>query len=181
MAEVGLGFQSGGQSVQFAGNERLTCDGTTLPPHNRAADFQVIRAPAAQLVGTTIRCDYQAGQWLAGMLLRIPQPPAITSPRHGARVPRASATIVSYHNDPTTGSLLGIVALAPGSASPKAIARMNTPAPSQATIDTNHFSPVPGSVVLTATLTPRITGIGAPFKSLSASGGATDSVNVTWM
>jgi hypothetical protein len=182
MAEVSLGFDSGGQSVQFAGNERLTCDGTTLPPHNRVAVFQVVRAPAAQLVGTTIRCDYQAGQSLAGMLLRIPQPPAITSPRHGASIPRAGATIVSYRYDPTTtGSLLGIVALAPGSVSPKALARMNTPALSQATIDTSHFSPGAGSVVLTAILIPRITDTGAPFKSLSAHGSATDSVNVTWM
>ncbi|HLJ81934.1 MAG TPA: hypothetical protein VKT52_10640, partial [Ktedonobacterales bacterium] len=129
------------------------------------------------------RCTYSAANVTASVALAIPQPPAITSPRNGARVPRGSATVVAYRYDPaTTSTLLGIVALAPvpGAAMPKAIARMNTPSPAQATVDTSRFSPGAGSIVLTATLAPHITGVGAPFKSLSAFGSATAQVNVTW-
>lgn len=181
MAEVDLGLQSGDKSVQLTGDERLTCDGTALQVHDRIAVFQVIRAPAAQLAGTTIHCAYTAANITASVVLAIPQPPAITSPRNGASVPRRSATVVAYRYDPaTTSTLLGVVALAPDSAMPKAIARMNTPGPAQATVDTSRFSPGPGSIVLTATLAPHITGAGAPFKSLSAFGSATALVNVTW-
>jgi hypothetical protein len=180
MMEVGLEFLSGGRTVQFTGDERLICDGTALSPKNRAATFQVLRAPTAQVAGTTIRCTYTAAGAVASVSLRIPPAPAITFPREGAQVTRSPRTVVTYHYDPTTATMLGVVALAPGSPSPKALAQLNTPGPARATVDTSQFAPGSGTLVLTASLTPRITGGGALFKSVSAFGTGDALVEVTW-
>lgn len=180
MTEVGLAFLSGGHSVQFAGNEHGTCNGTALPLKGRVAVFQVLRLPTAQAVGTMIRCTYAAGGKTAGVTLQIPPAPAITSPRSGALVTRSTHTLVTYRYDPATGRMLGIVALAPSSPMGKAIAMMNTPGPLQATVDTSKFLPVTGLLALTMTLTPHITESGIPFHSVEAFGSATALVAVMW-
>lgn len=178
--EVGLGFLSGAQGVEFAGDEHVRCNGVDLPTKNRAADFQVLRAPTAQVAGTTVRCEYSAGGAVAGIALQIPTLPAITSPMAGAQVARSKQTLIAYRFDPTTTRVIGIVALAPGSAMPKAIASLNTPGTSQATVDTSAFAPLQGSLVLTASLSPHVTPIGAPFHSVSCGGSATVPVTVIW-
>jgi hypothetical protein len=181
MLVIGLGFESGGESVQFAGNERVTCNGVDLPLKYRAADFQVLSQPAAQVIGTTVRCDYSAGGAVASIAVQIPTPPTITFPQPGARVARSAHTLVTYHYDPATSTLMGIVALAPSSRPPKALSKMNTPGPLQATVDTSAFAPGPGSLALTASLTPRMSASGVPFASVSAFGMATSQVDVTWV
>lgn len=182
MVEIGLGFESHGVSVQFAGDERVTCDGVDLPLKGRVAVFQVVREPAAKLIGTTVRCDYTAGGPIASVTLQIPTPPTITSPQPGARVARSAHTLVTYRSDPATSTLLGIVALVVPPPSPnKASAQMNTPGPLQATVDTSAFAAGSGSLVLTASLTPRITASGVPFASVSAIGSVNSPVTVTWV
>lgn len=181
MTEVGLGFRSGGKVVQFTGDERLTCQGAALSLKDRFAVFQALRAPTAQMTGATIRCDYTAGGVVAGIALQLPATPAITSPLPDARVARGARTLVTYRADPATSTLLGIVALAPSSPSPKALARMNVPGPFQATVDTSGFTPGDGSLVLTASLTPHIAQTGAAFHSISAFGTAVAPVAVTWI
>jgi hypothetical protein len=181
MTEVGLGFESGGKSIQFAGDERVSCNGVEFPTKDRSAVFQALRAPTAQVAGTTLRCDYAVGGIVASVSLRIPSSPVITSPQPGAQAPRSAQTRVTYRFDPVTATDVGLVALAPGSSPPKVTARMNTPGPQQATVDTSGFAPGSGMLVLSASLVPRITLTGAPFKSASAFGTATATVNVTWM
>jgi hypothetical protein len=181
MTEVGLSFQSGGKVVQFTGDERVTCQGARLSLKDRSAVFQALRAPTAQMAGTTIRCDYTAGGGVAGIALQLPAAPAITSPLPDARVARGAQTLVTYRADPATSTLLGIVALAPSSPSPKALARMNVPGPFQATLDTSGFAPGDGSLALTASLTPHIAQTGAAFHSVSAFGTAMALVTVTWI
>ena len=181
MTEVGLSFQSGGKVVQFTGDERVTCQGAALSLKDRFAVFQVLRAPTAQVAGVTIRCDYTAGGAVAGIALQLPAAPAITSPLPDARVARGARTLVTYRAEPATSTLLGIVALAPSSPSPKALARMNVPGPFQATVDTSGFTPGDGSLVLTASLTPHLAQTGAAFHSISAFGTAVAPVAVTWI
>ncbi len=53
---IGLSFASNGRLVQFAGHERLTCNGTSLPLHNRIASFQVAQAPTSTLEGHPFSC-----------------------------------------------------------------------------------------------------------------------------
>lgn len=182
MLEVGLSFLSGGKVVQFAGDERVTCQGAALSLKGHVAVFRVLRAPTARVAGATIRCDYAAGGAVAGIALEIPPAPAIASPQPHAEVVRSTQTLVTYRADPATITLLGIVALAPSSPSPKALARLNPAGPlQQATVDTSGFAPGPGSLVLTASVTPRIAQTGVPFHSVNALGTATVPVAVTWI
>ncbi len=178
LVDVELAFLSGEHAVQFAGDERVTCDGVDLALKNRAADFQVFHGSAAQAAGATIHCDYAAGGSAASVSLQIPPAPEITFPQVGAQVVRSAQTHVTYRCDPATCAELGVVAFAPSS--PKAIARLNTPGPLQATVDTSGFAPGPGSLALTASLSPHLTETGAPFKSMRAGGSATAVVTVTW-
>ena len=182
MTEVGLSFFQGEHIVQFAGNERVTCNGVDLALKNRAVTFEILNAPATQVAGTTVRCDYAAGGAVASVSLRIPAPPAITSPQSGAHVARGTQTLITYRFDSTIGSMMGIVALGvPTSAQPKAIAKLNTPGPLQATVDTSHFAPGPGSLALTASLAPHIVSSGQSFKSVNAGGSAMATTAVTWV
>lgn len=181
MADVGLSFSQGEHIVQFAGNERVTCNGADLALKNRAATFQILHAPASQVAGTTMRCDYAAGA-VATVSLQIPSPPAITSPQSGAHIARGTQTLITYRFDSATGSMMGIVALAvPTSSQPKAIAKLNTPGPLQATVDTSHFAPGPGSLALTASLAPHIVSSGLSFKSVNAGGSVMATTAVTWV
>lgn len=182
MTEVDLAFLSGDHPVQFAGNEHINCDGVVLSLKDRVAVFQVLRAPTAQVAGTTVQCTYAAGSKMAGVALRIPPTPAITSPQMGAQVVRGTHTLVTYRFDLATGTMLGIVALAaPSSPMPKAIAKMNVPGPWQATVDTSRLLPGPSSLVLTLSLTPRTIESGSAFHSVHAFGSVTVQVAVTWI
>ena len=134
MTEVGLGFDSGGQAIQFAGNERVSCNGVEFALKDRTAVFQALREPTVKAVGTILHCEYAVGGIVASVLLQIPSPPSITSPQSGAQVARSAQTRVTYRFDPATATDVGLVALAPGSPSPKALARMNTPGLRQATV-----------------------------------------------
>ncbi len=78
-------------------------------------------------------------------------------------------------------SMLGLVALSPGSLSPKTLARMNTPGPLQATIDTSACAPGPGQLVLSARLNPHVAASGAAFQAIHVSGMAYTRVSVTWI
>jgi hypothetical protein len=182
--DVVLSFLSQGHPVQFAGDERVTCDGMDLSLQNRVADFQVLQTSAAQAVGVIIHCEYGAGGVVAGISLQIPPAPEITSPQVGEQVVRSARTLVTYRCDSATCALLGVVALAgsPSSAThDKALAALNTPGPLQATVDTSGFAAGPGSLVLTASLAPRLTQTGASFKSTRVVGNATVGVAVTWV
>jgi hypothetical protein len=181
MTEVGLGFMSGGEDISFGGDEHVSCSGVEFPLKDRAAVFQALRAPTAQVVGTTLRCDYAVGGTVASVSLQIPSPPEITSPQQGAQSPRSAQTRVTYTFDPATASDIGLVALAPGSQPPKVTAKMNTPGPRQATVDTSGFLPSLGTLVLSASLAPHITTSGSSFKSVNAFGMATAAVDVMWM
>ena len=181
-AEVDLNFSSGGHIVQFAGDERVTCDGVGLSSNNRIAEFQVLHAPAAQMAGKTVHCEYTASGAVAGIALQIPTAPTITSPQALANVVRSAETLVTYHFDAAAGSIRGIVALGPPTSRlAKAIAKLNTPSPWHAIVDTSTFAPGAGSLVLTMSLTPHDAASGAPFKSMHAFGDATVPVPVTWV
>ncbi|HKV84931.1 MAG TPA: hypothetical protein VJN88_10270 [Ktedonobacterales bacterium] len=180
MTEVGLGFQSGSHPVQFAGDEHVVCNGVALALKNRAADFQILSEPTAQAASSTVRCTYVAAGASAEIALQIPVPPVITAPRPNAQVTRGARTIVTYTYDPATASIMGVVALAPSSPMPKTVAKLNTPGPLQATLDTSQFTPVTGSIALTASLTPHASQTGASFRSVQTFGNATDVVVVSW-
>lgn len=181
-AEVDLTFSSGGHSVQFTGDERVTCEGVTLSSNNRIAEFQVLHAPAVQEAGKTLHCEYTAGGAIAGIALQIPTAPTITSPQPFANVVRSAETLVAYHFDAAAGPIRGIVALGPPTSRvAKAIAKPNTPSPWHAIVDTSTFAPGAGSLVLTMSLTPHDAASGAPFKSMHAFGDATVPVPVTWV
>jgi hypothetical protein len=180
MDEIGLAFLTEGKNVQFAGSERVICDGKDLPIHGPAISGQLVRAPAAQLAGTTIACEYTAGGASARFSLLVPATPAITSPAAGAAVARGRETLVTYQADPAEGNVMGIVALAPGSAAPKTFVTINRPGPGQATLDTSGFAAVPGTLVLSLDLAPTVTTAGAAFMSLKAFGTAYIAQAVIW-
>ncbi len=173
---IGLGFASNGRIVQFAGQERLTCNGTSLPLHNRFAVFQVAEALTSSLEGKTFSCTYRASTASATLTFTIPHAPIIRSPQDLAQVPRKVNTLISYHVQ--GGQLLGIVALGSGV---KAIAHLDTDGIMQATVDTSAFPPGNGSISLTQTLDPQATQTGVPFKSLGVAGTAMTMVAVTWV
>lgn len=179
--DVGLGFESQGKTVVFAGDERLTCDNASVDLKSNYAIFEIFRAPATQAVGKTVHCDYTVGGTIAGFSLEIPLAPMILSPKAGSQVVRNQQTIVTYQCDPATCAMLGVVALAPSSPSPKNIATLGVPGPMQAEINTAIFAPGEGSLALTATLTPHVTSTGAAFKSVRAFGSVTVLSKVTWV
>lgn len=179
--EVGLGFESQRKTVQFSGDERVSCDGATVDLKNQYAIFEIFRAPAAQAIGKTVHCDYTAGGTTAGFSLEIPQAPMILSPKAGSQIVRNQHTIVTFQCDPGTCSMLGVVALAPSSPSLKNIATLGVPGPMQADINTSIFAPGEGSLALTASLTPHVVSTGTPFKSVRAFGSVTVSSKVTWV
>jgi hypothetical protein len=180
MDEIGLNILSAGKNVQFAGSERMTCDGKDLLQKDGVVIGQILRAPAAQVAGATIVCEYTAGGASARFTLRIPATPAITSPAAGAQVARSRQTLVTYQSDPAAGNVMGIVALAPGSAMPKTWANINRPGPGQATLDTSGFAAVPGTLVLSVDLAPNVGSAGGSFKTIKAFGMAYIAQAVTW-
>ncbi len=173
---IGLSFASNGRLVQFAGHERLTCNGTSLPLHNRIASFQVAQAPTSTLEGHPFSCTYSAVGTSATLLLTIPSAPVIRSPQDFAQVPRSPNTLITY--EVRGGKLMGIVALGPGA---KAIAHLDTPRLLQATVNTSAFTTGAGSLSLTQMLDLQVTQTGTPFKSLGAGGTAMTMVAVTWV
>ncbi len=173
---VGLSFSSNGRLVQFAGHERLTCNGTAVPLQKQVTSFQVAQAPTSTLEGHPFSCTYSAGGISATLLLTIPSAPVIRSPQDFAQVPRSTNTLITY--EARGGKLLGIVALGPGA---KAIAHLDTPRLLQATVNTSAFTTGAGSISLTQMLDLQVTQTGTPFKSLSAGGTAMTMVAVTWV
>ncbi len=173
---VGLSFSSHGRLVQFAGHERLACNGTAVPLQNQVASFQVAQAPTSTLEGHPFSCTYSAVGISATLLLTIPSAPVIRSPQDLAQVPRSTNTLITY--EARGGKLLGIVALGPGA---KAIARLDTPRMMQATVNTSTFPTGAGSLSLTQMLDLQVTQTGTPFKSLGAGGTAMTMVAVTWV
>jgi hypothetical protein len=132
------------------------------------------------VAGTPIACEYAAGGASARFALIVPPAPAITSPAAGAEVPRGRQTLVTYQSDPAAGSVMGLVALAPGSDSPKTFVTINRPGPGQATLDTSGFAPGPGTLHLSVALAPAVDTTGVPFKTIRASGIANIAEAVTW-
>jgi hypothetical protein len=176
MTSVGLSFSSHGRLVQFAGHERLTCNGTAVLLQNQAASFQVAEAPTSTLEGHHFSCTYSASGISATLMLTIPTAPVIRSPMDFAQVPRSPNTLITY--EVRGGKLLGIVALGPDA---KAIARLDTPRLLQATVNTSAFTTGAGSISLTQVLNLQVTQAGTPFKSLGAGGTAMTMVTVTWV
>jgi len=173
---VGLSFSSNGRLVQFAGHERLTCNGTAVPLQNQVASFQVAQASTSTLEGHPFSCTYSAGGISATLMLTIPSAPVIRSPQDFAQVPRSTNTLITY--EVRGGKLLGIVALGPEA---KAIAHLATPRLLQATVNTSAFTTGAGSISLTQMLDLQVTQTGTLFKSLGAGGTAMTIVAVTWV
>jgi hypothetical protein len=109
---IRLSFASNGRVVQFAGNEQLMCNGTSVPLQNQVASFQVLEAPTSTLEGHPFTCTYSVGGLSATLMLTVPHAPAILSPQDLAQVSRATNTIITY--EARGGKLLGIVALGQG-------------------------------------------------------------------
>ena len=173
---IGLSFSSNGRVVQFAGHERLTCNGTAMLLQNQAASLQVAQAPTSTLEGRPFSCTYSAGGTSVTLLLTIPYAPVIRSPQDRAQVPRSTHTLITY--EARSEKLLGIVALGPEA---KAIARLDTPSRMQATVNTSTFSMGAGSLSLTQMFDLQVTQTGTPFKSLGERGTAMTMVTVTWV
>jgi hypothetical protein len=178
--EIGLSILSAGKNVQFAGSEHLSCDDRNLLQPGGVVTGLIVRAPAAQVAGATIACEYTAAGATARFALRIPAAPAITSPAAGAQVARSHQTLVTYEADPAAGIVMGVVALAPGSTMPKTWANINRPGPGQATLDTSGFAAVPGTLVLSVDLTPTVSVAGTTFRTLKAFGMANIAQAVAW-
>src|SRR5258708_19813946 len=162
---VGLSFSSNGRLVQFAGHERLTCNGTAVPLQNQVASYQVAQASTSTLEGQPFSCTYSAGGISATLMLPIPSAPVIRSPQDFAQVPRSTNTLITY--EVRGGKLLGIVALGPEA---KAIAHLATPRLLQATVNTSAFTTGAGSISLTQMLALQVTQQGTLFKPLRAAG-----------
>lgn len=173
---IGLDFQSSGRPVQFAGQERLTCNGTIMPLHNRIAKFDVAEVLTSSLEGKVFSCTYSAGSATATLVFTVPSAPVIRSPQDFAQLPRRTNTLISYHAQ--GGKLLGIVALGPFA---KALAHLDIPGKMQATVDTSAFPKGPGTISLSQALAFQVTQTGVPFKSLFAGGTAMAMVDVTWI
>jgi hypothetical protein len=173
---IGLDIQSNGQPVQFAGQERLTCNGAIMPLHNRVAVFEVAEGLTSILEGKAFSCTYSAGSASATLVFTVPSAPVIRSPQDFAQLPRRTNTLISYHVQ--GGKLLGIVALGPFA---KALAHLDTPGKMQATVDTSAFLKGPGTISLSQALDFQVTQTGVPFKSLFAGGIAMAMVEVTWI
>lgn len=180
MTTIGLSFTSNGRPVQFAGSERLECNGSALSLHNRTAEFQIANAPTGTLVGHTLRCTYSAKDSTATLALTVPSAPAILSPQDNAQLARSTNTIITYNAQ--GGQILGVVALGPGV---KTVARIDTSGQagatvSNATFDTSAFPAGAGTISLTQVLELQATQAGTAFKALSAEGMAETMVPVTW-
>ncbi len=173
---IGLGFQSNGRPVQFAGQERLTCNGAIMPLHNRVAVFEVAEGLTSIFEGKAFSCIYSAGSASATLVFTVPSAPVIRSPQDFAQLPRRTNTHISYHVQ--GGKLFGIVALGPFA---KALAHLDTPGKLQATVDTSAFPKGPGTISLSQALDFQVTQTGVPFKSLFAGGTAMAMVEVTWI
>ena len=90
---VSLSFSSNGRLVQFAGHERLTCNGTAVPLQKQVTSFQVAQAPTSTLEGHPFSCTYSAGGISATLMLTIPYAPVIRSPQDLAQVPRSPTSL----------------------------------------------------------------------------------------
>lgn len=176
MTTIGLDFEYRGKTVQFAGSERLTCNGSAISLHNRAAAFQIADAPSRALEGRPFTCNYKAGSAATTFAFTIPRAPLIRSPQDLARVTRGKNVTVTYSMQ--GGQLLGIVATA---TTAKAIARLQTPDAAQATLDTSAFPEGPGSISLTQQLALQVSETGPPFKSFQTQGMGMTMVSVTWV
>jgi hypothetical protein len=173
---IGLSFGFNGQPVQFAGSEHLACNGTAVQLHNRVASFQIAQAPTRTLERQTFSCTYSAGGVSATIIFTVPSAPVIRSPQDLAQLARSKSILVTY--DAQGGTLMGVVALGLNA---KAIARPDTPGSMQVTLNTSTFSMGAGTISLTQTLAPHITGTGTPFKSLQAEGMGMTMISVTWV
>src|SRR5260370_8874422 len=141
---VGLSFSSNGRLVQFAGHERLTCNGTAVPLQNQVASFQVAQASTSTLEGHPFTCTYSPAGISPTLMLTIPSAPVIRSPQDFAQVPRSTNTLITY--EVRGGKVPGIVALGPEA---KAIAHLDTPRLLQATVNTSAFTTPARSIALT--------------------------------
>ncbi len=168
-------FSSKGRAVHFAGSEQLVCNGKALSLHTWLEDSQIV-GPTNALEGQIFHCTYSTGHTSATLIFTVPRTPTISVPQAQVRLPRSKNTLIVYNTQ--GGTLMGIVAL--GSPA-KAIARLATPGPGQATIDTNSFPPGAGSIALTETLSISVTQTDTPFASLGARGDVLVSIDVTWM
>lgn len=173
---IGLSFGFNGRLVQFAGSERLTCNGTTIPLQNQVASFQIAEAPTSTLEGQMFVCIYRAASASATLTFTIPRAPVIRSPQDLAQVRRSTHTLVIY--DAQGGTLMGVVALG---LQAKAIAPPTAPNTGQVTLNTSAFPAGDGTITLTQVLAPLVTQTGVPFKSLQAGGTAMTMVSVTWV
>src|SRR3981081_827802 len=93
---IGLDFQSNGQPVQFAGQERLTCNGAIMPLHNRVAVFEVAEGRTSIFERKAFSCTYSAGSASATLVFTVPSAPVIRSPQDFAQLPRRTNTLISY-------------------------------------------------------------------------------------
>ena len=173
---IGLDFEYRGQTVQFAGSERLTCNGSAISLHNQAAAFQIADGPGRTLEGRTFTCIYKADNASTTFAFSIPRAPVIRSPQNLAQVTRSKNTLVTYTTQ--GGQLLGVVATGLNA---KAIAHPDTPDSGQAALDTSTFPAGAGSITLTQQLALQISETGAPFKSYQAQGMGMTMISVTWV
>ena len=181
MTEVGLGFMSAGQDISFGGDEHVSCNGVEFPLKDRAAVFQALRAPTAQVVGTTLHCDYAVGGTTSSILLQIPSPPAIVSPQSGAQVARERAD--TRHLQVRFCDRHGRWSRRAGSRLAAAESHRKDEHAKSTAGDCGHewFCAWPRHARSDASLAPHITLTGVPFKSVSALGMAMAAVDITWM
>lgn len=164
-------FTSAGRPVQFVGAERVVCDGKALTRYPGEFSGTMLTASVA---GKTLTCVYTSGATSTSVTLAIPHAPVIVSPHDGARIPRATATTITYQIPP--GSLAGVVATGHGG---KALPAPGAMTATRATIDTSALANGAGAISLREDLTlPTPT---ATFRSLHVSGYAITMVNVTWL
>lgn len=172
ITELVISFSSGGRSVQFVGDEGITCNGVPLQRGGAVFDGKV---PTETLAGKPVTCALTSGQSSVAFGFTAPVALAILSPREQARVPRSARTPVEFrvggHN-----TTFYVIALGQNT---KAWSYPAGPSPTQAILDTSAFLPGPGFIALSQDFRlPDLHGSG--FQSVTGRGQAAQQYAVTW-
>jgi hypothetical protein len=166
--DIAIQFTSQGRLVSFQDGETLGCNGAE--PVRLTIGFDR-SYPTSSAKGKLFTCTYRSGQQSARLQFRVPPAPTILTPTDGATIKRSGATSVHFQAE---GTIEGIVALGNQT---KAVAEII--APGIASVDTSHFAPGPGHIILTQF--PLVADAsGAAFASFRANCTAMTSVDIVW-
>ena len=172
ITEMAISFSSNGHLVQFVADERMACNGVSLPRGGGTFDTKL---PTPTLAGKPVTCTYTSGQSSATLTFTAPPALAILSPEEQATLSRSAKTLVRFRVGGQS-TMFYVIALGPNK---KAWSYPVGNAPTEVVLDTSAFSPGPGFIALSQSFTLRdLHGTG--FESLEGRGDAVQQIAVTW-